>query len=372
VSSNFLLTLSLDFGTIVPQGEKSQQLTISQPRVVVKTFGEKNLKISWGANVDPSQQKVTNGYGYATERLIAILTTMGHEVKYNDPRADVHFHFDQPHHFRCPTPGMYSIIYHPWESTQLLPPGRMTNGKSWESIMNSCDEVWTPSPLIADWYSAFMGINRPIYVLEHGVDDIWTKQERNPYGRRLRFLHVGGESARKGARETIKAFRLAFPNNDDVELNLKIISKGWNLPAFNRVNIINGSLSIGELVKLYHDNDVFVYPSYGEGFGLNPLQAMATGMPTITVPRWAPYKDYLNKRLTVDSTFITSPWPQLHPGKMLKPDVNDIVEAMRYTYHNWDSTHEAAQAAVSSIKEHYDWHRLTQEAFESLEKRLQK
>lgn len=318
------------------------------------------MRISHGTRIEEMSDK--NGYGYATVNMIDSLTRLGYEVNQNDPTADVEIWFDQPHHWKF-SKGVYKIGYHPWESTQLLP------NKGWLENMNACDEIWTPSPIIADWYAKYMGIKPPVYVYEHGVDPIW-KPVKRPVDGTFKFLHVGGEAARKGATETMKALRMAFPREYDVQLTMKIISEGWNVGRLNRVQIINGPKPLQDLIQMFHDHHVYVYPSYGEGFGLTPLQAMATGMPTITVPGWAPYADFLNPNLSVDSSFDKSPWPVLHPGNMLKPKFDDIVESMRYAYDHYYEVEDAAHAQLDKLLAYYDWDRLTKETFEALENRL--
>jgi glycosyltransferase involved in cell wall biosynthesis len=316
------------------------------------------MKISHVTKINDIEE--SNGYGYATVCMINSLNRLGYQIDKNDPTADVEIWFDQPQHWNW-TPGKYHIGYHPWESTQLKP--------GWAEKMNECDEIWTPSPLIAEWYTKFAGIKVPVYVYEHGVDDIWTPKERTVEGK-FKFLHVGAEAARKGGKEAMQALRLAFPNNNNVEMNLKIISKGWMIGRLPRINIINERYSINQVVDLFHSNNAYVYPSYGEGFGLTPLQAMATGMPTITVSEWAPYKDFIDPQLSVGSHISKSPWPKLHPGNMLTPHIDDVVEGMRYVYENYDVVHKESLDKIDEIREYYDWDRLTKEAFEGLEKRL--
>jgi len=302
-----------------------------------------------------------NGYGYATTNMIASLRRLGYHIEQNYASADVQIAFDQPHNWKF-IDGIYKIGYHPWESTKLKP--------GWVKIMNKCDEIWTPSPLIAEWYRAD-GVTPPIYVYEHGVEPAWTPKKRK-VDDKLKFLHVGLEAARKGGSETMRAFRTAFPNNEDVSLTMKTIQDGWNVDKIGRVDILNKRLALPELIDLFHDHHVFVYPSYGEGFGLNPLQAIATGMPTITVPAWAPYEKFLDPDLGVGSILVKTQWSRTHhPGKMFKPRFDDIVDRMRYAYENYDEVHSTALERTKEIAVHYDWDRLTREAFENLEERLE-
>lgn len=319
------------------------------------------MQISFNSPIDPRNIEGTNGYGYATDRMLSSLENLGHEVSHNDGTAEVGFCFNQPQHWKF-YGDQYKIGYHPWEST-LLKPG-------WAELMNQCDEIWTPSPIIAEWYTKYAGVTVPVYVYEHGVDPVWA-----PVPRRVddtfNFLHVGAEAARKGAREVMGGFRRAFPKNKgEVQLNMKIISKGWQIGSIRNINILNESISLTELVQLYHDNHAYVYPSWGEGFGLTPLQAMATGMPTITVPEWAPYQQFLDPNLTIGSTFSRSMWPQLHPGNMLKPNEDDVIDRMRWVYNNYSEASRFAQGNVKAVTQYYNWDRLTDEAFSALETRL--
>jgi glycosyltransferase involved in cell wall biosynthesis len=308
-------------------------------------------------NINPA-----NGYGYATDRMVASLTRQGHEVVQNDPTAPVQIWFDQPHHWRWNDSDQYRIGYHPWESTRLK--------DGWVDMLNQCDEVWAPSPLVAKWYRED-GVKVPVHVYLHGVDPVWTPTPRKPKGK-IRFLHVGLEAARKGGMETMRGFRKAFLNRDDVELTLKMINPGWNVPTIGKANIINRTLGLEQLVRLFQEHDVFVYPSWGEGFGLTPLQALATGMPTITVPAWAPYAEHLDPRLSIRSRLVTSPWRELHPGKMFAPHQADLINHMRWVADNYDEAHAFAMSQTEAIVKEYDWDSLTRDMFDGLADRLEK
>lgn len=302
-----------------------------------------------------------NGFGYATDRMCASLTELGYEWGWNLKDADVELAFEQPINVEWKIKDAYKIMMTPWEST-ALPLG-------WAEVMNTADEVWTPSPLIAEWFKNWGGITKPIYVYEHGIDPIWTPKKRT-VEEKFRFLHHGFEGLRKGGRETLKAFRKAFPSNNDVELVMKTIPSGWKIGWFNKVSIINDHLSVPDLVDLYHSCNAYVYPSWGEGFGMTPHQALATGMPTITVPDWAPFSKFLDSRLNISAELAPSPWQNLHPGLMFQPDIDDIVDKMRFVYSNYDSVHDFAQDTAPKLIENYGWTDLTKDMFVSLESRL--
>jgi hypothetical protein len=318
------------------------------------------MKISHGTRILNISDK--NGYGYATRNMLSSLSRLGYEVNTNDESADVEIWFDQPLHWKF-SDGPYKIGYHPWESTKLK--------DGWVDIMNQCDEIWTPSPIIAQWYRED-GVEVPVHVYEHGVDKIWSPMRREPSDT-LKFLHVGMEAARKGGNETMRAFKAAFPKADDVSLTMKTINIGWNMPPLGGIAVECGYMDLDNLVKMFHNHDVYVYPSWGEGFGLTPLQALATGMPTITVPAWAPYAKYLDENLSISSLLVQSPWRRTHhPGRMFKPKFDDIVDAMRYAYDNYDEVHTNALSRTKAIHTEYDWDLQTRTAFEKLASRLGK
>lgn len=329
------------------------------------------MRISNGTQLGELQE--TNGYGYATGNMIRSLTRLGHEVNNNDPTADVEIWFDQPWRWDF-SDGPYKIGYHPWESTKLPTyTDKVGHKVDWTEIMNSCDEIWTPSPIIADWYTNRMGITVPVFVYQHGVEPIWSPHARTRDGI-FKFLHVGAEASRKGAREVMQSFRLAYGarRGSDVQLNMKMISNGWNIGQLPGINYINKPLEIEELVQMFHDNHVFVYPSWGEGFGLTPLQALATGMPTIMPTAWAPYAKYVHPKLAVPSRMWKSQWPALHPGLMLKPDEEAVTAAMRYAYDNYEELVDWHMAQVPELTAEYSWDLITDEVFTALESRLPK
>jgi glycosyltransferase involved in cell wall biosynthesis len=319
------------------------------------------MKLSLGTRGSKlSSIRPHNGYGYATDCMIRSLKNLGYQIEANDPGADVEIWFDQPQ-FWNHQPGAYKIGYLPWESTQLLP--------GWAEKMNECDEIWTPSPIIADWFTRYSGITRPVYVYLHGVEHSWRPVRREPEST-IKFLMVGAEATRKKGWDTVNAFRQAFPNRQDVSLTMKMVSSSWNgIPRLGRVTYINEVYELRQLQNMFYAHDVYIYPSAGEGFGLTPLQAMATGMPTITVPAWAPYADHIDPKLAIGAKLVKSPY-EIHPGKIWRPDFDDLIDNMRYAADNYDEIRDFATKQALLIHEEYDWDAITKEVFSALEKRL--
>src|SRR6478735_6847067 len=105
-----------------------------------------------------------NGFGYARQMAEESLVELGHTVNFNDSSADIEINFIQPEHWIWSGVD-YRIAYLPWESTELKP--------GWKDALNSVDEVWTPSEIIAEWFID-AGVKKPVFVYHHGVDTNWT------------------------------------------------------------------------------------------------------------------------------------------------------------------------------------------------------
>lgn len=294
--------------------------------------------------------------------MILALQALGHEVPFQDPTAPVEIFFAQPEFWEWSNPNAYHIGYLPWESTALR--------RGWKERMNSVDEVWTPSPVIAQWYKD-AGVTAPIRVYEHGVDSkVWTKKRRRPKNK-IRFLHVGEPAPRKGGILALEAFRTAFGDREDVHLTIKAHDYNTALGpenrhpnrCYNNVTVITSEYPIEQLVDLHHRHDVLVYPSYGEGFGLIPLQAMVTGMPVVCTEAWAPYKGFLLPDLRLKSTLSESPWSQMHPGKMFHPKFQHLVEIYKEVAANYPHHSASAYRVAYDVEKHYNWVRLTEETF---------
>lgn len=253
----------------------------------------------------------------------------------------------------------YSILYMPWEST-LPRPGWLTN-------LSLYDEVWTPTPWLKDIVE---GWGFPVaHVYEHGMDEIWTPLQREPQDK-LIFLFQGFEAFRKGAKEVIHAFNNAFRNHDDVELWIK--TKTTDTPNFfPKIKFIEGEVSLKELVDLYHQAHVMVAPTWGEGFGIPSRDALGTGMPLIHTKGFAPYENFMNPDLILDSKLVESPWPDIHPGKMFEPNVDHLIDIFKKVHDNYSFYAKDAFVTAEAVHKHYNWQDLTNSAFFALEQRLE-
>lgn len=297
--------------------------------------------------------------------MVTSLQALGHTVPFDDPSCPVQICFSNPYNYRFHD-GQYRIGYTPWEST-YVPDG-------WIDRMNECDEIWATSDWVANVYEA-NDVRAPIYVYEHGIDKRWQPIKRKAT-KTVRFLHIGEPALRKGGQMTLDAFREAFGDRSDVHLTFKAYYQhhlraytdtGFSVvdnDTFPNVSIITGNLGDKEMTALYAEHDVMVYPSYGEGFGFIPLQALATGMPVISTDDWAPYAKYLAP-LALKSRQDHSIW-SVHPGDVYYPNFESLVWRMKFVERAIGSYHKIFYGQAKDVIAEYDWLKKTESAFEHI------
>ena len=103
------------------------------------------------------------------------------------------------------------------------------------------------------------------------------------------LLYIGGFAFRKNLVRLVRAFAAVadqFPDHLLVIVGRTgrsyplVRETAQSLGILSRV-VFPGQVSAADLPTLYCGADLFVYPSLYEGFGLPPLEALASGVPTI-------------------------------------------------------------------------------------------
>lgn len=132
------------------------------------------------------------------------------------------------------------------------------------------------------------GVNREkIYLLPYGVDlHAFNSPHRssNDSNHKIRLLYAGAINQHKGIMYLLQAFQ-----NIEQE-NIELVLVGNNFLSSNlqksfppKIKIQN-HLPKTDLIKLYHESDIFVFPAIHEGSSLVVYEAMAAGLPVITTP----------------------------------------------------------------------------------------
>jgi hypothetical protein len=123
---------------------------------------------------------------------------------------------------------------------------------------------------------------------------------------------------------------------------------------------VTGRLDDATEVSLYEQAHCYLQPSRGEGFGLQPLQALAVGRPTILTNAHG-HESYAHLGIGIEATptkadyFIYG-----DAGMWWEPDFEAVCEAMWDVYEHYDD--HAATAAVSAeiIAKDWTWAKTTE------------
>jgi glycosyltransferase involved in cell wall biosynthesis len=142
------------------------------------------------------------------------------------------------------------------------------------------DVVLVPS-LLAEASVRQFHPHKKILRIPYGVDlSFWTPPP-DKKSRKLRFIYAGQISVRKGMPVLIEAWKKAALRDAELEL-----VGSWHLAAAMRATLPAGIVhrppcAPDELRERYRAADVFVSPSFAEGFGLSLLEGMASGLPAL-------------------------------------------------------------------------------------------
>jgi glycosyltransferase involved in cell wall biosynthesis len=315
------------------------------------------------------------GFGVGANNVYHSLKAAGLNVICKDKKsnekyqADIEICSNQPDKYTFLSDG-YKIGYTPWESTEVP--------ASWYWPMKNCDEIWTTSDWCRDVFQRLLP-EKKIFTYRHGIEERFAPKKRKYNTKEpFTFLYIGEPYNRKDGQLVVDTFAKLFGNNE----NYRLIVKGTlrtairvtdpSMPGmfftpdmlYNNIKILIEKYTDQEMLALYELADVFVYPTWGEGWGFNPLQAMAMGIPTISTYDWADYKKYIT--VPIPSSIAKSPWQDIHPGNMYKPDKEYFEDAMKNAkrFHNvW-----CKKAFKNSFKIHedYNWEKVTIPAVERL------
>ncbi len=162
------------------------------------------------------------------------------------------------------------------------------------------------------------------------------------------ILYVGSLEPRKNINILIEAFEEL--RSEHPELSTKLILIGGESPLFATVRlkakkfgedvVFKGFVRDDELRQYYRHASLVAYPSLYEGFGLPPLEAMASGAPVVTS--------------------YTSSIPEVvgHAAIMVNPrDCRQLVDAMYRVLSDPDLAQALREAGYQQVSK-FNWYRV--------------
>jgi glycosyltransferase involved in cell wall biosynthesis len=132
-------------------------------------------------------------------------------------------------------------------------------------------------------------------------------------------------------QRVINLFQVSFPFDRDVRLRVKISPASPGVETFGdpRVEVIDTPLPPAALADWYRSLDAFVNASYGEGFGLHLLEAMACGRPLIST-RFGGVGEFFDAAVGYEVSYrLITADNAIYKGRWANPNDRELVERMR-------------------------------------------
>lgn len=249
-------------------------------------------------------------------------------------------------------------IFTMWEAMRLP--------ESFRENLHNFDTVLVPSEQNVELFSRYHDNVRLVLL---GVDPTeWHFVERTPPGRFFDFL-IGGSGARKGTDIAHRAFRLAFPEGSwGSGPTPRLVMKNPRGEPFHgdRVEIISGKIDAAEEQALYASAHCYLQPSRGEGFGLQPLQALAQGLPTILTDAHG-HASFAHLGYGVSATPKQSDYFIYgEAGDWWEPSLDEFVDLMRWVYDNYGQAAEKARVASNVVAQDFTWERTAEQFLDAV------
>lgn len=245
-----------------------------------------------------------DGYGNSAERMIQALEAGGTKVSVErgyslcSSETLIRNVLDQPY-----VEGTVRIAYTPpssfwlrsrvgqptlgftmWEDDTLPP--------TWNDALGYPDAIGAPSQFccaVIERRLAELDLDKRVYRIPLGVahaDFPYRERSYDPARDTFTFLWTARDvgDTRKNAAGMIAAFQEAFPLGGGQRVKL-IMRAAFGAPVGAkddpRIEWRIGPITEAQKLALLYEAHAYVCPSFGEGFGLMPLEAIASGLPAI-------------------------------------------------------------------------------------------
>ena len=325
---------------------KYRQLTLRPNR--------SDLAVCWATEYEG----IGNSYGYSVHNARSREAVAEAGVRI-EPGAPVALHVAPAHLFR-PIPGKVNVLYMAWE-TDTLPEGQR------EGIARADVVIVTASFLLNVVREAFP--NKPIYLCHEGVDTEFYgfRQREKPVGSPFRFLWLGAPNARKGWELVMQAWR-AFQGDGRVELYLKTTVTN-RFERHRNVIFDSRNFEPQRLTSLYHSAHAFLFPSFGEGFGLTMAEAMSTGLPVAYTP-WSSLTDLADATCAYPLSYRLIPaWATPNGGlstetrppeeavrtHLAQAEPGHLAERMVWIFQHYPRAVRKGERAARRVRERFTW-----------------
>lgn len=240
-----------------------------------------------------------------------------------------------------------------------------------EPINDTAELCVVPCQWCADTFRE-SGVTTPITVVRWGIDPKdYYPLDRSDHVGPFTFLWSGTPDFRKGWDLAYRAFLNAFGNkNRDVRLIMHFRELPPGVGGFGdeNVEVIEGLFDRPELRAMLQEADCYLFPSRGEGWGLPPREAAATGLPVIAtnygglaeeIDAWALPLDVTGMNVADYGWFEKG-----EIGDWAEPDLDHLVHRMRWCFENQERAQAIGHGAARWLAQNATWERTARQLME--------
>jgi glycosyltransferase involved in cell wall biosynthesis len=314
-----------------------------------------------------------DGYGYAGIKIAEALQELSHDVTVTDMQVNGRLpQMSQGRQWEVDGAGVAMCVPEWWPSikanqlvgytmfeTTHMPDERV-------SLINELtDMCLVPCPWCAEMF-ANQGVRVPIHVVPWGIDtnDYFPLPRSREEGQPYTFLWSGTGDFRKGWDVAYKAFMSAFGSSDSrVRLLLHFRSMPLGVMGFrdSNVDVVVGYFDRPQLREMLQGADCFVFPSRGEGWGLPPREAAATGLPVIATNWGGLAHEIDNWAIPLEVSRLSSAsfahWQHGEVGDWADPDWEKLTDLMRWCFENQEVAANFGKRSADWLAQHTSWTR---------------
>ncbi len=248
--------------------------------------------------------------------------------------------------------GQTAVVFTMWEATRLP--------ESFREALHNFDTIIVPS---RQNHTLFSKYHPNVKYVPLGVDpDAWHFQARQKPTRYFRYL-IGGSGARKGTDLAVRAFNKLWGEEGSwgdgpvpiLQMKNPKAEDYWRRDG--RIEMISGRISAEEEIDLYAAAHCYLQPSRGEGFGLQPLQAIAQGCPTILTNAHG-HEAFAHLGWGLSTTYAPSSYFIYgDAGDWWEPNFDELCDWMRFIYENYDYACDHAERTSRIARNRFTWER---------------
>lgn len=263
------------------------------------------------------------------------------------------------------TPGEFRKLFTPYRIglTMYEADNPLETHPEWRHDCRHVDKIIVPSQYCQEVFSRFY--RGPIEISPLGTNPIYYVAKRRVPQDTFNICTYATLTGRKAPLETLDMFIKAFPKDKYPDVRMTFKTRlgyfGWGrnqIPPIvdPRIQIINTRVdhvpdwSAEQLRDWLLTQDVFLFLSKGEGFGMPLREAMATGIPCV----------FSNHTGMVEAACPNN-WPirtkteEESPlgGTWRLPDWDLAIDTLRWMYHNREKAYEMGEKAAHWYIDNY-------------------